>query len=170
VNREPIVSTAQHPEPEQRLVVEARPIVMSRIGWSLAAFTLVVFAVNAAIAHRDNAGADIFFKDQIGILVVGVIVAGLFVMLTRPRLRADPEAVRLRSFLGGWRTVPWDLIVRVDFPRNVRFARLVLPADETFAIYAIQRLDRDRAVESMAALRALWARTHAQDAGGDRPA
>jgi hypothetical protein len=150
------------PAQDERSVLDVRPILMSRIGWSLAAFTLVVFAVNAAIAHRDNAGADIFFKDQVGIFVVGIIVAGLFVMLTRPRLHADLEAVRLRSFLGGWRTVPWDLVVRVDFPRNVRFARLVLPADETFAIYAIQRLDRDRAVVAMATLRELWARTHPQ--------
>jgi hypothetical protein len=81
-------------------------------------------------------------------------------MLTRPRLSADREAVRLRSFLGGWRTVPWDVVQRVEFPRKVRFARLVLPAEETLAIYAIQRLDREYAVEAMRGLRRLYARTH----------
>jgi hypothetical protein len=81
-------------------------------------------------------------------------------MLTRPRLSADSEVVRLRSFLGGWRTVPWDLVVRVEFPRKVRFARLVLPAEETLAIYAIQRLDGERAVAAMQQLRTLFAETH----------
>ena len=46
---------------------------------------------------------------------------------------------------------------RVDFPSKVRFARVVLPADETLAIYAVQRVDAERAVDSMRRLRALYA-------------
>jgi hypothetical protein len=41
----------------------------------------------------------------------------------------------------------------------VRFARLVLPGDEALALYAVQRLDRDRAVETMQGLRRLFAAT-----------
>ncbi len=141
-------------------VVEARPVVMGRIAWVCAAIVLAAFVVTALVMKRANAGADFNGKDQIGTVVIGVILAGLCIMPTRPRVRADAEAVRLRSFLGGWRVVPWDLIVRVDFPRTVRFARLVLPGEETLAIYAVQRLDKDRAVESMRALRALWTATH----------
>jgi hypothetical protein len=107
-----------------------------------------------------NAGASFGDKDQIGTVVVGVILGGLFVMLTRPALVADAEAVRLRSFLGGWRVVPWDVVVRVEFPSSVRFARLVLPGEETLAIYAVQRLDREYAVEAMRGLRRLYAQTH----------
>jgi hypothetical protein len=68
--------------------------------------------------------------------------------------------VRLRAFLGGWRTVPWELIVAVEFPSKVRFARLVLPAEETLAIYAVQRFDKAQAVDVMRRLRALHAATH----------
>ena len=63
-----------------------------------------------------NAGARFGEKDQAGDDVMGVILAGLLLMLTRPRLVADAEALRLRSFLGGWRTVPWDLVIGVEFP------------------------------------------------------
>jgi hypothetical protein len=48
----------------------------------------------------------------------------------------------------------------VEFPRNVRFARVVLPGDETLALYAVQRLDKERAVEVMRQLRVLFAATH----------
>ena len=74
-----------------------------------------------------------------------MILAGLLLMPTRPRLHADAEAVRLRGFLGGWRTVPWDVVRRGRVPGKVRFARLVLPGDETLAIYAVQRLDKEQA-------------------------
>jgi hypothetical protein len=140
--------------------VEARPRLMSRIGWCSAAFVLVVFVVVALLMKRDNAGATFGDKDQIATVVVGVILAGLLIMPTRPRLYADAEQVRLRAFLGGWRTVPWDLVVRVEFPSTVRFARLVLPGDETLAIYAVQRMDKEYAVEAMRGLRRLFAATH----------
>jgi hypothetical protein len=140
--------------------VEARPVVMSRIGWTCAVVVFVVFQIVAVLMPTDNAGATFDVKDQVATGIIGLILAGLFVMLTRPRLSADPTALRLRSFLGGWRTVPWELVVRVEFPRKVRFARLVLPGDETLAIYAIQRLDGERAVAAMQRLRALFAETH----------
>lgn len=141
-------------------VVTARPVVMSRIGYACAAIVFVAFVVVALLMRRDNAGASFGDKDQVGTVVIGLVLAGLFIMLTRPRLRADIEAVRLRAFLGGWRVVPWELVVRVEFPSNVRFARLVLPGDEALAIYAVQRMDRDRAVETMRGLRRLFAATH----------
>lgn len=141
--------------------VDARPVVMARIGWSAALFVFVVFTITALLMRRDNAGAHFGPKDQVGTFVLGVILGGLFVMLTRPRLHADLDGVRLRSFLGDWRTVPWDVITRVEFPSKLRFARLVLPGEETLAIYAVQRLDKQRAVAAMVGLRALFAATHA---------
>jgi hypothetical protein len=141
-------------------LVTARPQLMSRIGYVSAAVVLAVFVITALVMKHASAGASFTDKDQLGTLVVGIILAGLFLMLTRPRLSADAESVRMRSFLGGWRVVPWELILRVEFPNNVRFARLVLPGEETLAIYAVQRLDREYAIEAMRGLRRLYARTH----------
>jgi hypothetical protein len=133
---------------------------MSRVSYACAAVVLVVFVLIAVLMKRDNAGVTFDDKDQVGTLVVGLILAGLLLMPTRPRLVADDDAVRLRSFLGGWRVIPWDLVVRVDFPSKVRFARLVLPGEETLAIYAVQRYDKDAAVAVMRGLRALYAAHH----------
>jgi len=141
-------------------VVTARPIRSSRIAYACAAVVLITFLTTALVMKSENAGAYFGDKDQIGTAVVGVILAGLCLMPTRPRMVADAESVRLRSFLGGWRTIPWDLVVRVDFPSKLRFARLVLPGEETLAIYAIQRLDREHAVTAMRGLRALFAEAH----------
>jgi hypothetical protein len=142
------------------LVVQARPIRSARIAWVASAIVFIAFAVTAILMKRYNAGADFNDADQWGTFVIGVILAGLLIMPTRPRLHADAEAVRLRAFLGGWRTVPWDLIVRVDFPSKLRFARIVLPGEEALAIYAVQRLDKEAAVATMAQLRELFAMTH----------
>lgn len=140
--------------------VTARPVLMTRIGYASALAVLVVFLIIALVMPQANAGAHFGAQDQVGTAVLGLVLGGLFLMLTRPRLHADHEAVHLRAFLGGWRTVPWELVVAVEFPRKVRFARLVLPGEETLAIYAVQRLDRDQAVEVMRRLRALFAATH----------
>jgi hypothetical protein len=144
-------------------VVDARPVAMSRVGYVSALVVFVVFLVTALVMPHANAGAHFGVKDQAGTAVLGVVVGGLFLMLTRPRMHADPSGVRLRSFLGGWRTVPWDVVVRVDFPAKVRFARLVLPGDEALAIYAVQRWDKQQAVDVMRRLRALYAVTHPVD-------
>jgi hypothetical protein len=140
--------------------VTARPVRTARIAWACSAFVLIVFVVTALVMKRYNAGAAFNDKDQAGTVVVGIVLAALLIMPTRPRMVADAEAVRLRAFLGGWRVVPWDLTVDVRFPSKVRFAQLVLPGEETLAIYAIQRWDRDSAVDSMNGLRGLFAATH----------
>jgi hypothetical protein len=140
--------------------ITARPVLMSRVGYAAAAVVFTIFLVTALVMPTDNAGAHFGVKDQAGTAVLGVILGGLFLMLTRPRLIADAESLRLRSFLGGWRTVPWDVVVGVEFPSKVRFARIVLPAEETLAIYAVQRLDKEQSVDVMRRLRTLFAATH----------
>jgi hypothetical protein len=141
--------------------IDARPLRMSRIGYVTALAIFVIFLITSIVMPQANAGAHFGVKDQAGTAVLGVVLGGLFLMLTRPRLHADATGVRLRSFLGGWRSVPWDVIVAVEFPSKLRFARLVLPGDEALAIYAVQRMDSEQAVEVMRRLRALYAATRA---------
>jgi hypothetical protein len=141
-------------------VVEARPVKSARIANASAAVALVVFVVVALVMPHANAGATFTWKDQVFTVVVGLVVAGGLRLPARPRLRADAQAVHTRSYVGNWRTIPWDAVVAVEFPSTVRFARLVLPGDETLALYAVQRLDRERAVATMRDLRRLFAATH----------
>jgi hypothetical protein len=137
--------------------LDVRPQMMSRIGYACAGVVLIAFVVTAAVMPQASAGAHFGVKDQVATGLIGVILAGLLLMPTRPRLHADLGGLRLRNFLGGWRTVPWDIVLAVEFPAKVRFARLVLPADETLAIYAVQRMDKQQAVDAMRRLRALHA-------------
>lgn len=140
--------------------VTARPIKTARIANVAAVVVFVVFVIVAIVMPHASAGATFGWKDQVFTVVIGAIVAGGVHLPARPRLRADTEAVHMRSYLGNWRSIPWDVVVRVEFPSNVRFARLVLPGDETLALYAVQRTDRDHAVETMRGLRRLFAATH----------
>ena len=98
-------------------------------------------------------------------LIVGVVVALLLIMPTYPRLIADEHEIRIRSFLGNYRVIPWNVVVDVRFASKLRFAQLVLPGEETLAIYAVQRWDKDRAVEAMEGLRALFAAAHPVENG-----
>ena len=140
--------------------VTARPQRTALIANVSAGIALLAFVLVAVLMKRDNAGAVFGYKDQLFTLVIGLVVAGGLRLPARPRMRADTTAVYLRSYLGNWRTVPWDVVVAVEFPSNARFARLVLPADELLAIYAVQRIDQDYAVQRMRGLRALFAATH----------
>lgn len=144
----------------QMKTVTARPQFTAKIAWCASAFVLAAFIVTALLMKRDNAGAYFTDKDQWGTVVVGVVCAMLLIMPTWPRMVADEEAIRLRSFLGSYRVIPWDVVLDVRFPRKVRFAQIALPGEETLAIYAIQRWDKDYAVRVMDELRELFATTH----------
>jgi hypothetical protein len=137
----------------------ARPLRSARFAWIAAAVVIILFVVIAIVMPNANAGATFGLKDQVGTGILGLLIAAGFWLLTRPRLVADTESVRTRSYVGNYRTIPWAVIVDVQFPSNTRFARLVLPGDETLALYAVQRLDREQAVETMRGLRALLAAT-----------
>jgi hypothetical protein len=142
------------------MVVTSRPLLTARIANITAAVVFVIFIIIAIVMPHANAGATFGWKDQIFTVVVGAIVAGGLRLPARPRLRADAEAVRMRSYVGNYRTVPWSAVVAVQFPSNARFARLVLPGDEILALYAVQRADGEYAVEVMRDLRQLFAQTH----------
>ena len=133
----------------------------ARIAWAVAIAVVAIFVVIALVMPKDSAGATFSWKDQVGTGILGLLIGAGFWLLTRPRLVATPESVRIRSFAGNFRTVPWDLIVDVQFPSNARFARLVLPGEELLALYAVQRLDKEQAVAVMRGLRALLAQSRA---------
>lgn len=140
--------------------VAARPVVMARIAIGLATVIFVAFTITAILLPRDSGGANVTASDPIAVFITGVVLACVALVPTRPRLRADTAAIHVRSFFTSWHDIPWDVVVRVEFPSNVRFARLVLPGDETIPLYAVQRFDGPRAVDAMRRLRALHAATH----------
>jgi Bacterial PH domain len=140
--------------------VTARPVRTARVAVVAGLVVFSVFLVVAFVMRRANAGVQFHTSDQVGTAVIGVLAGFGFAPFTRPRLDADAHGVRIRGFFGSWRTIPWEIVVAVEFPKTVRFARLVLPGDETVALYAVQRADRERSIAVMRGLRALHAQAH----------
>jgi hypothetical protein len=142
-------------QPSAVSTVDARPVKSARIAIAIAAVVLAVFLVIAVILPRTADGVNFTGIDQFGMAGVGVLIALGILCFTRPRTHADDAGVDTRGFAGGYRHIDWDLILAVEVPPMVRFARLVLPGDELIPLYAVQRGDAERSVAVMDALRAL---------------
>ena len=140
--------------------VHSRPVVMARVAVALAAVILATFTVTAILLPHHSGGANVTPSDPVAVFITGVVLSIIALAPTRPRLHADTEAIHVRSFFTSWHDIPWDVVVRVEFPSSIRFARLVLPGEETVPLYAVARMDGQRAVTAMRGLRALHAATH----------
>lgn len=136
--------------------VRARPVKSARLAVIGALAVLAMFLTGAVLLHTTG-GVEVDTADQVGLAGTGVLAALAILSATRPRLRADAAGVDTRGFFGGYRHVDWDLVTAVEFPRKVRFARLVLPGDELVVLYAVQRGDGERSVAAMQGLRELFA-------------
>jgi hypothetical protein len=95
--------------------------------------------------------------DQVAMGLLGVLLAGLVLLLTRPRLRVGSAGLSVRNLLGD-KLVPWSDVVGVSFPVGGRWARIDLPDDEYIPVMAIQAVDRERAVDAMNRVREQLAR------------
>jgi hypothetical protein len=94
--------------------------------------------------------------DQVALAGLGVILAGAVLTIGRPRLDADVTGVRIQNVIGV-RTVPWSVVRSVRFERKSRWATLQLTNDDVIALFAVQAIDGERAVQATNGLRALLA-------------
>ncbi|MBV8540760.1 MAG: PH domain-containing protein [Pseudonocardiales bacterium] len=137
-------------------VFEARPRKARRISIAAAVLLVAVFAVVAALLRRTPTGVYFRLSDQVAMMLLGLLLAGVALLFVRPRVRAGAEGVEVRNLLGT-RMVPWELVLRVSFPDGAPWARLELPDDEYIAVMAIQSADGRHAVQDIRALRAVRA-------------
>lgn len=142
--------------------VSSRPIRSARLAVVSAAVVAIAFVICGVLLPHTSGGVKVDLADQFGIAGSGIIVAIGILSITRPRLHADAAGVDVKAFFGGWRHVDWDLILAVEFPPKVRFARLVLPGEELIPLYAVQRGDAEHSVEVMRRLRELFAASRAE--------
>lgn len=120
-----------------------------------AAFVIVAAHIAVGFLLKIKSSGVIFqTADQVAFVVLGVILAGLVLLFTRPRLRVGKSGLSVRNLLGD-RLVAWPDVVGVSFPTGARWARVDLPDDEYIPLMAIQAVDKDRAVDAMDAVRAL---------------
>ena len=157
-------------------VVTSAPGRLSRVAWAMAvvvavgsvALALALDGVVAGSAASGNAGAG-SGKDFEGgirygiqftpltrgmIAAFGLACAGLLLLFTRPRLRADSEGLHVRN-AGGWRHLPWGVVRDVQLDESRSWMVVDLADDETVSVLAVQASDGERAREVVRRVRAL---------------
>jgi hypothetical protein len=87
-------------------------------------------------------------------------------IFTRPRIIADTHGVRVRNLLG-WKYFPWAVITAVRFDRGSPWVALDLQDDDVVSVMAVQAADKEYAVDTVRALRALLAASREQAAHDD---
>ena len=139
-------------------VLVLRPRKIAIAAWIGAAAVLVLFVVVAVLLRTSDTGVYFRPTDQVGMIVIGVLVAGGVLLLARPRVRADAAGIEVRNFMET-RRLPWDVVEKVAFPDGASWARLELIGDDYLPVLAIQALDGQRAVDGIRRVRALHAAT-----------
>lgn len=122
-----------------------------------AAVVLVVAHIAIGLVLKVGSSGVVFqTADQVAMGVLGVVLAGLTLLFTRPRLRVGAAGLSVRNVFSD-KLVPWADVVGVSFPAGSRWARVDLPDDEYIPVMAIQAVDKERAVQAMDAVRSLVA-------------
>ena len=123
-----------------------------------AAFLILAAHIAVGLVLKIGSTGVVFqTADQVAMVVLGVILAGLALLFTRPRLRVGSAGISVRNVLG-YKLIPWSGVVGVSFPPGSRWARIDLPDDEYIPVMAIQAVDKERAVQAMDAVRSQLAR------------
>jgi hypothetical protein len=133
-----------------------RPRLTPYFAYVGAVVVLVAHIAIGFLLKIKSTGVVFQTADQIAFGVLGVILAGLILLLTRPRLRVGPDGLSVRNLLTD-KLILWSDVVDVSFPIGARWARVDLPDDEYVPVMAIQSVDKERAVDAMDTVRALVA-------------
>jgi hypothetical protein len=118
---------------------------------------LIIFLAHVAVGALLKVGSTgVLFRtsDQVGIALLGAIIAGVVTLFARPRLRVGPSGVAVRNLIS-FKVIPWSEVLGLSFPVGARWARLDLPDDEYIPVMAIQAIDKGRAIEAMDEVRDL---------------
>ncbi|WP_297452131.1 PH domain-containing protein [uncultured Corynebacterium sp.] len=124
--------------------------------WAIIA-AVVVFAIHifmGIVVDFGDTGASVTTIDQLAFPMIGLIIAGVFLLLTRARVRVNAEGVEVRNLLNA-KFYPWVDIYGLSFPKKSRWARLELPDFEFVPMLAIQSADGARVVEDIRRFREL---------------
>jgi Bacterial PH domain len=137
--------------------LQVRPHLTPYFAYAAAFVIATAHIVVGLLLKIESSGVIFQTSDQVAMAGLGLVLAGLVLLFTRPRLRVGAAGLSVRN-LAGDRLVPWSDVVGVSFPAGARWARIDLPDDEYIPLMAIQAVDKDRAVEAMDAVRTLLTR------------
>lgn len=136
--------------------VVVRPVRLVQVCRTAAALLVLVFTA-VAVSLGTGGDAEVFgLADQVAMVVLGLILAGAVLSLTRARVEADEGGIRVRNVVGE-RTLPWQVVREVRLDVGAPWAQLELQDDDTIALLAVQANDKERAFRAVLDLRALLA-------------
>jgi hypothetical protein len=118
----------------------------------VALFTAVGFGLRGS-AGFENSG-QFQRGDQAAMIGLGVLIALGILALTRPRVSADAEHIKIRNVVGGY-DLPWSVVRAVRFDRRSPWAVIDLYDDDQVSLHALQAVDKEYAVDGVRTLRAL---------------
>lgn len=146
------------PRPEREVWdVELRPHLTPLFAYAAAFLIAAAHIVVGLLLKIKSSGVVFQTADQVAMVLLGLVIAGVVLLFARPRLRVGPSGLSVRNLLGD-RLIRWSDTVGVSFPAGSRWARIDLPDDEYVPVMAIQAVDKDRAVEAMDTVRSLLVR------------
>jgi mannose/fructose/N-acetylgalactosamine-specific phosphotransferase system component IIC len=131
-----------------------RPKKIRRVAWVCAIGLVAEFTVVGLLLGNTPTGVIFRTSDQVAMIILGFLLAGGVLLLTRPRVTADASGVDVRNVVTSHH-FDWKDVLSVSFPDGAAWARLELPEDEYISVMAVQAVDREYAVSSVRALREL---------------
>jgi hypothetical protein len=137
--------------------VVCRPHLTPLFAYGAAFVILAAHIAGGLMLKIGSTGVVFQTADQVAMGLLGVLLAGMVLLLARPRLRIGSAGFSVRNLLGD-KLIPWQDVVGVSFPAGSRWARIDLPDDEYIPVMAIQAVDRERAVDAMDSVREQLAR------------
>jgi hypothetical protein len=150
-------AAAKSTGPQEKWELEVRPRRAPRVAAIIAAVVFVFFTVGGLLMRQNSTGVTFYSSDEIAVIVVGIVISGSVLLLTRARLRAGPEGVLVRNLFGD-KFIPWDLIRGLSFPDGKAWARIELPSDEYVPVLALRASDKEFAADAVERFRELGAR------------
>ncbi|HUM00489.1 MAG TPA: PH domain-containing protein [Mycobacterium sp.] len=137
--------------------LQVRPHLTPYFAYGAAIVILAAHVAVGVLLKVGSTGVVFQTADQIAIAGLGVVIACAVLLFARPRLRAGKAGLAVRNLLNE-KLIAWPDVVDVSFPVGARWARVDLPDDEYIPLMAIQRVDKERAVAAMDAVRELASR------------
>jgi hypothetical protein len=135
-----------------------------RLACALAAAVVVVAMLFVALVapSTTNTVVDYGAVDQVALAGLGLVMGAGLLWLGRSRVDADADGIRWRNVAIS-HALPWGAVRSVRFDRKSSWATLLLRNDDEVALFAIQAVDKERAVAAVEGLRALLAAAHAKE-------
>jgi hypothetical protein len=143
--------------------VSVVPRVMRLACVVVAVVVVVVMSFVALTLPSSSTGVVAFGPvDQVSVACLGVLAGAGLLWLGRSRVDADADGIRWRNVAIS-HELPWAAVRSVRFDPKSPWATLLLRNHDEVALFAVQAVDKERAVAAVEGLRALLAAAHAKE-------